>query len=151
MNIYSSMDNFLVHSVVTGAVGGSVGGSVVGSTVVGSDRNVEPDLINVKIMTTFRFLFPIDCDFSYSSFPMFNSTVVCSLFVSVTCLQFHELGLSVSVACMLFFENAVVSVCYVSAFFFKWHCLCLRYEIIPMSVSVACLRSKKYSCRCMRL
>ena len=38
-----------------------------------SPRNVEPDLINVKIMTTFRFLFPTDCDVSNSSLLMFNS------------------------------------------------------------------------------
>ena len=47
--------------------------------------------------------------------------------VSVTCLQFYELGLSVSVACLHFFKMALsVSV------------TCLCYEIIPMSVSVAC-------------
>ena len=37
--------------------------------------------------------------------------------MSVTCLQFHELGLSVYVACLRFFENAFVCVCSVSALF----------------------------------
>ena len=74
--------------------------------------------------------------------------------MSVTCLQFYELGLSVSVACLRFLKMplsvSVACLCFFKmAFSVSVTCLC--YEILPMSVSVACLRSKKYSCRCMRL
>ena len=54
-----------------------------------------------------------------------------SLSVSVACLRFFEMRLSASVACLRFFETRLsVSVA------------CLRFQIFRMSVSVACPQTR---------
>ena len=67
--------------------------------------------------------------------------------MSVTCLQFYELGLSVSVACMRFFKMPL-SVSVACLHFFQMalsvSATCLRYEIIRVC-SVSALKKVQLS------
>ena len=86
--------------------------------------------------------------------------------MSVTCLLFYELGLSVSVACLRFLKmplSVSVPCLHILKMPLSVSVACLRFVKMPTSVSVACLRffkmqismstaslrSKKSTCRCM--